>query len=58
MSDTTPVTLPDIPTSYERLGVMLIFGLLTLFMAYNGNNEAAAGYASTLAMYFLARQGA
>ena len=50
--------LPDIPSSWERFTVMIIFGLLTLYMGYVGNNEAMTGFASTLAMYFLARQGA
>lgn len=50
--------LPDIPTSWERFTVMVIFGLLTLYMGYVGNTEAMTGFASTLAVYFLSRQGA
>lgn len=50
--------LPDIPTSWERFAVMLIFGLLAIYMGYKGNNEAMAAFATTLATYFLSRQGA
>lgn len=55
--DTGKIQLPDIPSSWERFSIMVIFGLLTLYMGYVGNNEAMTGFASTLAMYFLARQG-
>lgn len=49
--------LPEIPTSYEKVGVIVIFGALALMMAIKENNEAAAGFATTLATYFLSRQG-
>lgn len=44
-------------TIAERVVVLIIFGALAGFSAYSGNQEAAAGYASTIAVYFLARQG-
>ncbi len=50
--------LPDIPTTWERFTVLVIFGILATYMGYTGNTEAMTGFASTLAMYFLARQGA
>ena len=53
-----PVSLPDIPTSWERFAVMTIFGCMTLYMGYQGNTEAMTGFATTLSMYFLARNGA
>lgn len=50
--------LPDIPTSYERFAVLIIFGGLAVYMAYKGNSEAVAGFATTIATYFLSRNGA
>lgn len=50
-------TLPDIPSSYERFAVLLIFGGLAVFMAYKGNTEAMIAFGTTLATYFLSRQG-
>ncbi len=58
IKQSTKEPLPDIPSSWERFTVMVIFGLLTLYMGYVGNNEAMTGFASTLAVYFLSRQGA
>ena len=49
--------LPEIPTSYEKFAVILIFGGLAGFMAYRGNIEAMTAFATTLATYFLSRQG-
>jgi len=54
----TKEQLPDIPTSYERFAVLIIFGGLAVYMAYKGNSEAVAGFATTIATYFLSRQGA
>jgi len=53
-----PMTLPDIPTSWERYTILIIFGALTIYMGYIGNNEAMTAFATTIAMYFLSRQGA
>jgi hypothetical protein len=50
-------TLPDIPSSYERFAILLIFGGLALYMALNKNTEAAIGFATTIATYFLSRTG-
>lgn len=44
-------------TVAERVAVILIFGTLALFCLYKNNFEAAAGFASTIAVYFLSRQG-
>ena len=44
-------------TVAERVAVITIFGALSLFCAYKGNFEAASGFASTIAVYFLSRQG-
>lgn len=51
-------TLPDIPTSYERMAILMTFAMLAAYMAYIGNTEAAIGFATTIATYFLSRQGA
>ncbi len=51
-------SLPDIPSSYERMAILVIFGVLASYMAYKGNTEAAIGFATTIATYFLSRQGA
>ncbi len=50
-------TLPDLPSSYERFSVLIIFGSLMLVMAYKGNFEAATAFGSTIATYFLSRTG-
>lgn len=50
--------LPDIPTSWERYTILIIFGAITIYMGYMGNNEAMLGFATTLTTYFLSRQGA
>lgn len=55
---TMPEHLPDIPTSYERFAVLIIFGGLMVIMAWRGNFEAATAFGSTIATYFLSRQGA
>ena len=51
-------TLPDIPSTWERFSVLLIFGALAAWMALKGNSEAAAAFAGTIATYFLSRTGA
>jgi len=51
-------TLPDIPTSWERFAVMIIFGGLAAYMGTTGNTEAMAAFATSLATYFLSRNGA
>jgi len=53
----TANVLPDIPSSYERFAVILIFGGLAAFMGAKGNYEAMAAFGTTLATYFLSRQG-
>ncbi len=50
--------LPDIPTSWERYTVLIVFSSLTLYMAYVGNREAMVMAAANLSTYFLSRQGA
>uniref|UniRef100_A0A6M3LC64 Holin n=1 Tax=viral metagenome TaxID=1070528 RepID=A0A6M3LC64_9ZZZZ len=50
--------LPDIPSTWERFAVLIIFGILSGWMAYKGNSEAAAGFATVIATYFLSRTGA
>ena len=54
----TPTQLPDIPSSYERFAILIIFGGLMLVMGYKGNFEAATAFGATIATYFLSRQGA
>jgi len=44
-------------TVAERVCVILIFGLLAGYCAYQGNIEAATGFSSVIAVYFLSRQG-
>lgn len=56
MTDETK-TLPDIPSTWERFAVLIIFGSLAGWMAFKGNSEAAAGFATVIATYFLARTG-
>jgi len=41
----------------ERVVVIIIFGALAGFSMYKGNFEAASGFASTIAVYFLSRTG-
>jgi len=50
--------LPDIPTSYERFAVLLVFSALTLYMAYTGNSAAMTMAAANISTYFLSRTGA
>ena len=50
-------TLPDIPSSWEKYTVLIVFSALAFYMAMKGNIEAAAGFATTIATYFLSRQG-
>lgn len=50
--------LPDIPTSYERFSILIIFGILAIYMMSKGNPEAAIAFAGTIPTYFLSRQGA
>ena len=50
--------LPDIPSSWEKYTVLLLFGGLMIYMAYKGNIEATTAFATTIATYFLSRQGA
>lgn len=47
----------DIPSGTEKIMVIAIFGGLAFLMAWNGNVEAASGYATTIAAYFLSRSG-
>jgi len=49
--------LPDIPSTWERFAVLLIFGGLAAWMAVRGNTEATAGFATVIATYFLSRTG-
>jgi hypothetical protein len=60
MSD-TPISntlkLPDIPSTYERFIVLIVFSLTALYMAYKGNDQAATLAGVNLATYFLSRQG-
>lgn len=49
--------LPDIPSSYEKFIVLLVFGGLAAMAAYRGNWEAATGFATTIGTYVMARQG-
>ncbi len=51
-------TLPDIPSTWERFAVLLIFGTIAIWMAMKGNAEAATGFATVIATYFMSRQGA
>jgi len=44
-------------TVAERLAVIIIFGCLAGYCAYVGNIEAATGFSSTIAVYFLSRTG-
>ncbi len=44
-------------TIAERVAVIIIFGAMAIFCLYKDNFEAAAGFASTIAVYFLSRQG-
>ena len=41
----------------ERVAVIFIFGILAGYSLYTGNIEAATGFASTIAVYFLSRTG-
>ncbi len=50
--------LPDIPTTWERFAVLLMFGGVALYMMYKGNSEAAITAMGTIATYFLSRTGA
>lgn len=57
METTEKSTLPDIPSSYEKFIVLLVFGVLAGMAAYRENWEAAAGFATTIGTYVMARQG-
>lgn len=53
-----PRTLPDIPTSWERYTVLIVFATVALYMMWKGNSEAAITALGTIATYFLSRTGA
>jgi len=57
-NEQTKNTLPDIPTTWERFTVLIVFGGLMIYMASKGNSEAVTAFATTIATYFLSRQGA
>ena len=50
-------TLPDIPSTWERFAVLIVFGVLAAWMAVKNNPEAATGFATVIATYFLSRTG-
>lgn len=52
------IILPDIPTSWERFAILIVFGGMTVYMAYVGNTEAMMASAGSIATYFLSRNGA
>lgn len=49
--------LPEIPSTYERFVVLLVFSFTAIYMAYKGNDQAATLAGINLATYFLSRQG-
>ena len=53
----TTSSLPEIPSSYEKMMVLMVFGGLAALAAYRGNWEAATGFATAIATYVMARQG-
>lgn len=54
----TKNTLPDIPTSYERFAVLIVFSTVAIYMMMQGNAEAATLALGNIATYFLSRTAA
>ncbi len=54
---TTPTPLPEIPTSWEKYTVLMVFSILMLYMGYIGNTEAMTAFGVAISTYFLSRSG-
>lgn len=49
---------PDIPTSWERYTVLIVFSIAALYMMKIGNTAGALLALGNIATYFLSRTGA
>jgi hypothetical protein len=48
--------LPEIPRSYERFSVLIVYGILMLLAGFRDNIEAAAAWGVAITTYFLSRE--